>query len=70
MSEDFDKLDTVTQGQLLSQLYHMSEYSNALMYRIIHMREKKPKATILKKALRAEYRNEVQKQYDEENKKE
>lgn len=56
MSEDFGKLDTATQGQLLSQLYHMSEYSNALMYRIIHMREKKPKATILKHAMSAAYR--------------
>lgn len=55
MSEEFNKLDTATQGQLLSQLYHMSEYSNALMYRIIYLRGKKPKAMILKQALRAEY---------------
>lgn len=55
MSEKFNKLDTATQGQLLSQLYHMSEYSNALMYRIIHMREKKPKSAKMWEALDAAY---------------
>ena len=55
MSEEFNKLDTPTQGQLLSQLHHMSEYSNALMYRIIHMREKKPKSTKMWQALHAAY---------------
>lgn len=55
MSEKFNKLDTATQGQLLSLLYHMSEYSNALMYRIIHMREKKPKSAKMCEALDAAY---------------
>lgn len=39
MSKNFQKLDTETRVQLLTQQHHINGYSNALMCRVAHMRE-------------------------------